>query len=78
MNPAWSAAATAVAGYALLLAFWPATGVAVPADVPASLLWEFRLASLGQLAVLWTVLGVVLGLLLTPVRAAVRPAVAPA
>ncbi|WFE20107.1 CbtA family protein [Solwaraspora sp. WMMD937] len=62
------AAALAVVGYALLLALWPATGVDVPADIPAALLWDFRLASLAQLATMWTVLGVVFGLLLTPAR----------
>jgi predicted cobalt transporter CbtA len=30
----------------------------IAADVPAAVVWNFRLASLGQLATLWTVLGV--------------------
>jgi predicted cobalt transporter CbtA len=34
----------------------------VPAEFPASLLWEFRLSSLGTQAVLWTVLGVGYGI----------------
>jgi predicted cobalt transporter CbtA len=42
-----------------------------PDDVPAGLVWEFRLASLGQLLVLWTALGLVGGRLLD--RAAARP-----
>lgn len=59
------AAAVAVVGYAALLALWPATAVQVPADIPAALLWEFRLASLAQLATMWAALGVVFGLLMT-------------
>lgn len=35
----------------------------VPGDVPAGLLWDFRLASLAQLATMWLVVGVVFGLL---------------
>ncbi|WP_326553793.1 CbtA family protein [Micromonospora sp. NBC_01813] len=73
------ATAVAIVGYALLLALWPATAVEVPADIPAVLLWEFRLASLAQLATMWTVLGVVFGLLLTPATVADRrPALADA
>jgi hypothetical protein len=37
-------------------------GDEVPAEFPASLLWEFRLSSLGTQAVLWTVLGVGYGI----------------
>ncbi|TKV57296.1 hypothetical protein FDO65_17350 [Nakamurella flava] len=33
----------------------------ISADVPAAVVWNFRLASLGQLAVLWAVLGVAAG-----------------
>ncbi|WJK39104.1 CbtA family protein [Solwaraspora sp. WMMA2056] len=66
------ATVVAVVGYTLLLTLWPATGVEVPGDIPAALLWEFRLASLAQLATMWTVLGVVFGLLLTPARAGHR------
>jgi predicted cobalt transporter CbtA len=32
--------------------------------VPASLLWDFRLASLAQLTVMWLTLGLVFGLLM--------------
>jgi predicted cobalt transporter CbtA len=35
----------------------------VPGDIPAGLLWNFRLASLAQLAMMWLVVGVVFGLL---------------
>lgn len=76
--PAYRAAvgaAVALVGFAALLMTWPATPDSVPADVPAALLWDFRLASLGELATLWTVLGLSFGLLLTPRRVA-APAVA--
>jgi hypothetical protein len=43
----------------------------VPAQFPASLLWEFRLSSLGTQAVLWTALGLGFGIMLE--RAADRP-----
>ena len=36
----------------------------IAADVPAAVVWNFRLASLGQLAVLWAGLGLVSGWLL--------------
>jgi predicted cobalt transporter CbtA len=35
----------------------------IPADVPAALIWDFRLASLAQLGAMWGVLGLVFGLL---------------
>lgn len=35
----------------------------VPGDVPAALLWDFRVASLAQLGSMWLVLGLVFGLL---------------
>jgi len=63
------AALVAVAGYTVLLLAWPATAVTVPADIPATLLWEFRLTSIAQLATMWAVLGATLGLLLTPLPA---------
>ena len=64
---------------ALVLALVPASPDAVPADVPAALLWDFRLASLAQLATMWLTLGLTFGLLLerlaTP-RQAVEPVAA--
>lgn len=48
----------------LVLALVPGTPDRVPADVPADLVWDFRLASLAQLAALWLTLGVTFGLLL--------------
>ena len=59
------AAGTVLVLVALALAFPPSPD-AIPADLPASVLWQFRLASLGLLAALWSVLGLVMGLLLTP------------
>ena len=49
------------------LALWllPSSPDAIPADVPAALVWDFRLASLAQLAAMWSVMGVVFGLLAT-------------
>ncbi|HWH00323.1 MAG TPA: CbtA family protein [Pilimelia sp.] len=67
-------AGAAALGAVLLLVGWPANPDAVPADVPASLLWDFRLASLAVLTTLWLVLGVAFGLL-TERRAAARPLV---
>src|SRR5690606_249150 len=48
----------------------------VPEGFPATLLWDFRLASLGTQLVFWSALGVLFGLLTE--RATRRPAVAPA
>ncbi|MEV6302013.1 CbtA family protein [Actinoplanes sp. NPDC051861] len=46
----------------------------VPATFPATLLWNFRISSLGTQVVLWTTLGLTYAALLTPRR---RPADAP-
>jgi predicted cobalt transporter CbtA len=56
-------AATAVL-VALILILVPDNPDTIAADVPASVVWNFRLASLGQLAVLWTTLGLAGGWLL--------------
>jgi len=53
-----------ITGYALLVGFWPANPDDIPADVPAALIWQFRLTSLAQLAALWATLGLVTGLIL--------------
>ena len=45
----------------LVLVLVPGSPDAVPADVPADLLWDFRLASLAQLAAMWLTLGLVFG-----------------
>jgi predicted cobalt transporter CbtA len=63
----WTTTVTTVlviTGYALLVGLWPAGPDGIPADVPAGLIWQFRLSSLAELAALWVTLGVVTGLLL--------------
>jgi predicted cobalt transporter CbtA len=52
-------------GLFVLFAGLPASPDAIPADVGAGLLWQFRLKSIGTLALLWTTLGLVTGTLLT-------------
>lgn len=52
----------AAAAVVVVLAAMPAPDP-IPADVPADLVWDFRLASLAQLAVMWGVLGLGFGLL---------------
>lgn len=49
--------AAGVALVVLLLLVVPGSPDSIPADVPAGVVWDFRLASLGQLAVLWAALG---------------------
>lgn len=53
----------AVTGVVAILVLAPSSPDSVPGDVPASLLWDFRLASLAQLATMWAVLGMTFGLL---------------
>ncbi|GAB7052756.1 CbtA family protein [Catenuloplanes indicus JCM 9534] len=68
---------TGIAGYTVLMLIWPATGGELPADVPPQLIWDFRVASLAELAAMWATMGATLGLLLTPRSPrAVRPDVA--
>ncbi|HEU4423566.1 MAG TPA: CbtA family protein [Pilimelia sp.] len=78
-QPSRTTAVTAavVTAVALILLVWPATPDTVPADIPADLLWRFRLASLAELAAIWAVLGFTFGLL-TQRRATVPAASAPA
>jgi predicted cobalt transporter CbtA len=49
----------------VLFAGLPSSPDAIPADVGAGLVWQFRLRSLGMLAVLWLTLGLVTGTVLT-------------
>lgn len=70
------AAATVVA-YGLLFVLLPATPDAIDPAVPAALIWEFRIRSLGGLALLWTGLGLGLGWALDRETARTRPAVEP-
>jgi predicted cobalt transporter CbtA len=55
------AAAVALLGCVVLVV--PASPDTVPPDVPAALLWDFRVASLTQLGAMWLVLGLVFGVL---------------
>jgi predicted cobalt transporter CbtA len=57
--------AVAVSWFAGALVLLPSSPDTVPADVPAGLLWDFRMASLAQLAIMWLVVGVVFGLLVS-------------
>ncbi|WP_078854185.1 CbtA family protein [Streptomyces sp. NRRL F-5135] len=63
----WSASVVAGGGYVLAVVVaclvLPANSDAVAADFPAALLWEFRLASLGVQALLWTAFGLIFGAL---------------
>ncbi|MDP9796517.1 putative cobalt transporter CbtA [Catenuloplanes nepalensis] len=57
---------TGVAGYAVLMLIWPGASGEIPADVSPQLIWDFRIASLAELAAMWATMGATLGLLLTP------------
>jgi len=62
----WNATLLAVGGFVALvvLAYVALPGVdEVAAGFPASLLWRFRLATLGTQAMLWTTLGLLFGAL---------------
>ena len=63
---ATAVASAVVAAVVVLLVVFPATPDAVPPDLPGSVLWEFRVASLAETATLWLGLGVVFGLLVDP------------
>ncbi|ALL68355.1 putative cobalt transporter CbtA [Paraburkholderia caribensis MBA4] len=60
----WNASLAAAGLYVLLLGIgmtmFPAINE-VPATFPAHVLWDFRIASLGLQAVMWTALGIVFG-----------------
>lgn len=76
---ALAAAAVAVGGAAVVLLAVPDVADRVPADVPATLLWDFRVASLAQLGAMWLVLGLVHGALVARTAAREgRPEPAPA
>ncbi len=62
-----------VVAYGLLLVLLPATPGGADAAVPAELVWEFRVRSLGGLALLWLGLGLGLGWLLDGRASAHRP-----
>lgn len=54
-------ASAALVGYGLLLIALPGTPDAINAVVPAKLVWDFRVQSLGGLALMWAVIGLGLG-----------------
>lgn len=63
---AWNASIATVLGYVvvvLVLGFLMPTVNEVPQGFPASVMWDFRVASLGIQAALWAVLGLVFGAL---------------
>jgi predicted cobalt transporter CbtA len=68
--------AATVLAVALIFVLVPGSPDAIPGDVPAALVWDFRLASLTQLATMWLVLGLTFGLLMERITAT-RPAVTP-
>jgi Probable cobalt transporter subunit (CbtA) len=62
----WNAVLLAAGGFVVVVAVagWLLPAVdEVPADFPATVLWRFRLASVGVQAVLWTTLGLLFGAL---------------
>lgn len=77
----WNAALIAAGAYIVVM-----TGVAlalpevneVPESFPATLLWQFRLASLGGQAVMWATLGLLFGAFAERVVASRQPARRPA
>jgi predicted cobalt transporter CbtA len=71
----WNAGLTAAAAYILVIAvaqlLLPAVNE-VPAEFPAVVLWNFRIASVGMQAIMWTTIGLVFGAL-TQRSMVVRP-----
>jgi predicted cobalt transporter CbtA len=61
----WAAAGILVVGCVLLFAGLPPAPDAIPSDVGATLVWRFRVQSLGLLALLWVTLGLVAGSVLS-------------
>jgi predicted cobalt transporter CbtA len=62
----WNSTLVAIAGFLVVVGvaylLLPAIDE-VPADFPATLLWRFRVASIGTQAVLWTTFGLLFGAL---------------
>ena len=60
----WTAGLAALAGYVLIIGVTAALlpGIdEVPADFPASVLWHFRIASMGLQLVMWSTFGIAFG-----------------
>jgi predicted cobalt transporter CbtA len=68
-----AAVATTAVLLTLVLVLVPDNPDTIAADVPAAVVWNFRLASVGQLAVLWTALGLAGGWLLDRLTRAAGP-----
>jgi predicted cobalt transporter CbtA len=64
-----------VAAFAIVagavFALTPGTPDTIASDMPAALIWDFRIASLAQLGTMWATLGLTFGLLVSP-RTTVR------
>jgi predicted cobalt transporter CbtA len=64
---AWNAATVTAAGFAIAVAvvfrLTPRPDTAVPEGFPGTVLWDFRVASLGVQVVLWATLGLLFGYL---------------
>lgn len=69
-----AAVAVGVVGAAVLVAVLPHAADPIPANVPADLVWEFRVASLAQLGLMWLALGAACAWLGQPRTAAVSRA----
>lgn len=69
--------AAAAIGGAAILVLVPGVAVEIPATVPASLVWEFRIGSLGQLAGLWLGIGLAHGTLAHRRSPAGQPSASP-
>ena len=65
--------ATGIVAYGLLMIVSPNTPAETPPEVPSALVWEFRVASLGGLALMWLTLGLGTGSLLDRQLRAKRP-----
>lgn len=52
----------------VVFAFTPGTPDKIASDMPAKLIWDFRIAYLAQLGLMWATLGMVFGLLVSPRR----------
>lgn len=61
-----NATALGAAGLGVLMFLVPDVSDAIPATVPASLIWNFRIASLAELGFMWLFLGATFGWLSTP------------
>ncbi|HRI94128.1 MAG TPA: CbtA family protein [Nocardioides sp.] len=59
-----SVAGASVAALGVVMLVVPQVPQSIPSDVPAQLIWQFRIRSLAQLAALWAGIGIVHGVLM--------------